>query len=167
MKKKYKFCPLCANTLVFGNIEGFDRFFCRKCGWINYCNSLPSTACVVRNEKGEMLIIKRAIQPAINKWALPGGFIEGTENPERACLRELKEETGVIGRVKRLVGVYLHKSSLYGPILVIGYEVELLKSTVAVSSEVKEVKFFSRKNLPHLCFLNHRKIIEEVFRNKA
>ncbi len=167
MKKKYKFCPLCGHKLIFSNVEGYSRFFCRQCGWINYNNPLPVAICVARNKDGKILIAKRNLKPGINKWALPGGFIEAGEKPEEACLRELKEETGTRGKVKRLIGVYLHKTRAYGSILVIGYEVELFRDTITLSSEVKEAKFVSRKTLPYIPFLSHRKIIEGVFRNRG
>ncbi len=167
MKNKYKFCPLCGHKLIFSSLQGYGRFFCRQCGWINYNNPLPVAVCAAKNKAGEILLTKRNIQPGINRWALPGGFVEAGEKPEKACLRELKEETGTRGKVKKLIGVYLHRTRIYGSILVIGYEVELFRDTITVSSEVKEAKFVSRKTLPYIPFLSHRKMIEEAFRNRG
>lgn len=44
---------------------------------------------------GHVLVVKRKFSPGKNLWALPGGFVKPTETLQAACLRELKEETGI------------------------------------------------------------------------
>jgi 8-oxo-dGTP diphosphatase len=41
-----------------------------------------------------------------DSWVLPGGGVESGEEPAGTLLRELQEETGLMGRVGGLVGVY-------------------------------------------------------------
>ncbi len=43
----------------------------------------------------QILLVKRDNEPFRNFWALPGGFVNMDETLEEACLRELKEETGI------------------------------------------------------------------------
>ena len=45
-------------------------------------------------------------------WTLPGGGVQFGEHPEAAALRELEEETGLIGRIDAVGGV---DSVLYEP----------------------------------------------------
>lgn len=43
----------------------------------------------------QLLLIKRDNHPFINKWALPGGFVNMKESIQEAAYRELKEETNI------------------------------------------------------------------------
>jgi 8-oxo-dGTP diphosphatase len=40
--------------------------------------------------------------PAAGGWTLPGGGVDFGEDPADTCLRELAEETGLTGRIRRL-----------------------------------------------------------------
>ena len=161
-KYPFKFCPMCKYYLKWMTIDGTKRLLCQRCGWINYQNPLPVAVCVVKNKEGHIFLAKRAIEPGIGKWALPGGFIESGEDPQDACLRELKEETGLEGEIIRLIGIYTYRSKIYGSLLVIGYEVTIKEEGFRINDELKEAKFVSRQNLPKIPFSSHRKIIEDV-----
>ena len=164
MNKEFRFCPLCKGVLLQEWIEGRYRKYCSQCKWVSYENPLPVAVAAVINKKGELLIARRNLEPGINKWALPGGFIESNETSERACLRELKEETGIEGWITGLVGVYVQKIRKYGSFLVIGYAVRISKENIFLSNEVKEVKFVNYKDIPRIPFSTHRKIIADVFK---
>jgi 8-oxo-dGTP diphosphatase len=51
-----------------------------------------------------IVLIERRHEPA--GWALPGGFVDVGEPPERAAVREAKEETGLDVELLELLGVY-------------------------------------------------------------
>jgi len=55
-----------------------------------YFDVIEAAGGIVRNEKGEVLFIYRR-----GVWDLPKGKIEPGEPPERAALREVKEECGL------------------------------------------------------------------------
>ena len=160
--KRFKFCLLCGCALSKKQIDGQKRLACQKCGWVYYKNPLPVAVCAAKNKKGKILIVKRNLKPGINKWALPGGFVESDETPEVACLRELEEETGLKGKIRRLIGLYIQKTKEYSSLLVVGYEVVVSKSFLSLNDELKDAKFFKKKNIPFIPFSSHRKIIKRI-----
>ena len=60
---------------------------------------------VVCRRGNDVLLIKRGREPLKGKWSIPGGKIDFGESVRDAALRELKEETGVEGRITRLIDV--------------------------------------------------------------
>ncbi len=162
-RHEFRFCPLCRGRLHRMQADGRERLVCRKCGWIHYENPLPVAVCAAKNKDNTLLIAKRNLAPGKDKWALPGGFIEWGETPEAACLRELKEETGLKGKLGSLIGVTVQRTRHYGPLLVIGYEVSVSKNILSLNNELKDAKFFKKKDLPVIPFSSHRRIIEKVF----
>lgn len=57
---------------------------------------IPCVDLIVKNEKGEILLIKRKNEPAKNEWWFPGGRIMFGETRKDAAIRKLKEECGII-----------------------------------------------------------------------
>jgi ADP-ribose pyrophosphatase YjhB (NUDIX family) len=135
---------------------------CEKCGWIYYRNPLPVVVCAVRDKLGRILVVKRNMKPGLNKWALPGGFVESNESLENACLRELREETGLRCKIKRLIGVYTQATKEYGSVLVAGFEAYITGGSLSINSELKEACFVYRKGLPSIPFSSHNKILSNL-----
>jgi 8-oxo-dGTP diphosphatase len=65
-----------------------------------------TTDCVVFDERGYVLLIRRANEPFRGSYALPGGFVDVGERVEDSCRRELSEETGLHVGELRLIGAY-------------------------------------------------------------
>jgi 8-oxo-dGTP diphosphatase len=158
-RRTFKFCPRCSSKLQEEEVEDRRRFLCKSCGWVNYENPLPSVAAMVRNEQGDILLIRRGIEPGLGEWALPSGFIEIDETPEMACVRELEEETGLLGRITGLIGVFSQKSSMYKNVLIIGYSVEG-EGLVRAGSDSQEARFFSIDEMPEIAFPSHLDMIQ-------
>ena len=156
------YCPHCSTRLINKFIDEKNRLFCTKCNKPIYENPVPSTACVVINEKEEILLVKRGAEPRKGEWCLPGGFIELYERPEKGCLRELKEETNLEGEIERLVGVCLSESPIYKSVLVIGYSIKNFRGKIKPGDDSEEARFFNFKEMPKIAFDSHRSIFEKA-----
>src|SRR5437868_4217600 len=63
---------------------------------------MPAACALVRGAAGRVLIQRRADSGV---WELPGGAIDPGEAPAQALVREIFEETGLVVRPRRLLGV--------------------------------------------------------------
>jgi len=116
---------------------------------------------IIENQK--VLLIKRATEPFIDYWALPGGFVELNETTERAVEREIEEETGLTAKTKKVVGVYSKPGrDPRGHTITIAYLLETIKGTAKATEEAREVKYFDLDNLPENIAFDHREIIEDA-----
>lgn len=90
---QFAYCPKCgAKTFVERNEKAKQ---CTTCGFVYYFNSSSAVACFIRNPEGELLLVRRAKEPAKGTLDLPGGFVDMYESAEEAAHREVKEETGL------------------------------------------------------------------------
>ena len=87
----HRHCHYCGSQ--YTQVESFPRT-CPACGQQVWSNPLPVAVVAVRAEGG-VIIIKRGIEPAKGKWALPGGFLETGETWQEGSCREVYEETGL------------------------------------------------------------------------
>ena len=88
--KSFEYCPRCGSKHF--NINGERSRHCTNCNLTYYANASASTAAIITNSKGEVLLATRAFDPAKGKLDLPGGFVDMNETAEEAIIREIKEE---------------------------------------------------------------------------
>jgi len=84
------FCPKCGSANF--KYREDNSFLCENCKFHLYINSAAAVAALIVNDKGEILLTKRAIEPQKGMLDLPGGFVDVMETAEHAVSREIKEE---------------------------------------------------------------------------
>jgi mutator protein MutT len=93
---RYQFCPRCGSKLLLKMMSPEPKKLqvCSNsaCSWIHYDNPKPVIAAIIENNN-QVLLVRRAKDPYIGDWDLPGGFVEKNETLEQAVKREVKEET--------------------------------------------------------------------------
>jgi NADH pyrophosphatase NudC (nudix superfamily) len=95
----FKYCPQCGSSRFVEN--NFKSKRCKDCGFVYYFNSSAAVAVFITNSEGELLVVRRAKEPAKGTLDLPGGFVDLYETAEEAIIREVQEETGLYIREPR------------------------------------------------------------------
>jgi len=85
------------------------------------------------------------------------------ETPEEAALRELAEETGLTGKIDRLMGVMSMPNAQYHTVLMVAFLVLDYKGTLVPGDDASEAAWFSHRDLPEVAFTSHSHFIMEYF----
>lgn len=111
-----------------------------------------------------VLLIKRGREPFTNKWALPGGFVDMDETLEKACIRELQEETLLKVASMKQFRTYdaVDRDPRHRTISVVFSTRLKQKEKVTGSDDAAQAQWFSLKELPVLAF-DHKTILEDFF----
>ncbi len=96
----WRACPRCGTAL-----EHAERsVVCPSCGLEEYANPAPTASALVLDERGRILLARRAGDPGARLWDLLGGFMDEGEAPLETLRRELREETGLEVEVGEFLG---------------------------------------------------------------
>lgn len=131
--------------------------------WDMSRNTRPVTVDGLIIKEGKILLVKRNHEPYFGFWAIPGGYVEWEETCEEAVVREVKEETGLRTRIKRMIGVYSGPSRSPSYTITVAYLMEILGGKVEKSYEATEIDWFSLNDLPTLAF-DHKEIIDDFLK---
>ena len=75
-----------------------------------YQNAEPTASVLIENDKGEILLTQRAIEPLKGYWDTAGGFREEETSIRRLPFRrEIKEELGVEVELTGLIGIIMDR----------------------------------------------------------
>ncbi len=115
-----------------------------------------------KSKATHILLIERKNEPYKGLWALPGGFIDMDEDLEDACLRELKEETGIEGiKINQFCTVGTPGRDPRGRTITIVYMAVINPElhTIKAGDDASEAKWFRIDEIPPTAF-DHQMIIE-------
>jgi ADP-ribose pyrophosphatase YjhB (NUDIX family) len=155
--EEWRQCPVCGAALAWRHLDGRSRRACPRCGFVFWAFPWPSVAALVRGPDGRVLITRRRYPPEAGGYCLPGGHMEEGETPEAAVLREVEEETGVRGRVERLLEV-LPTRRRTG--LILFYAVAAEPGAPRPGSDALEAAYVRPEAIPPLCFETHQAVVE-------
>lgn len=166
MKKfEPKFCPKCGNKFIKRLVHDRQRLICPKCGYIFYDNPIPAVGAIIIKD-GKILCTRRAFYPFVGEWDLPGGFLEGDEEPIGGLKREIKEETGLEIEPIRIIGAYQdkyhHESGETSSVTSIFYLTKIKGGKIQVADDISKIKFFPLDKLPAFPFPHYEKMLKDL-----
>ena len=156
-----KFCPLCASPLVIKTQMGEERPSCPACGWVHYEDPKVAVGVLVLKQ-GQLLLVRRIMEPLIGHWSIPAGFVNAFEDPREAALRECREETGLEVRLTGLFDVLYGREHPRGSDILLVYRAEVTGGTLTAADDADEAGWFSLNALPTLAFESTRKILAKL-----
>ena len=144
------YCPNCGVGLVRRQASGDLRPVCPECGHVVYFDpKVAVVSFITRNE--HVLLVQRAYDPGMGKWALPAGFVDAGEDPVEAAMRETLEETGLHSEISRLLDVFPKRDNGLADI-VIAYAARITGGELEADDDAADARWFTRDNLPELVF---------------
>jgi ADP-ribose pyrophosphatase YjhB (NUDIX family) len=141
------YCSRCGSPLHLGPVEDEDRdrLACANCGHIAYVNPRLVVTTFPITDAGEIVLIRRGIEPGKGSWAQPGGFLEVDETVHQAAIRETFEETGLIVEPGEIVGLY---TRLEASVVTIAFEARIVGGVATTTREATEVRAYAPADIP-------------------
>jgi 8-oxo-dGTP diphosphatase len=134
---------------------------CAHCG--RYKNRrIAIDALIIRDNK--ILLVKRAVEPFKDFWALPGGGIDFDETAEEALQHEVLEETGLKLLSAKFIHIYTDPARDPKQVITLSYYTET-EGEPKAGDDAKEYKWFDVNNVPKLGF-DHNQIINDYLETR-
>ncbi len=150
-REPIRFCSSCGTAVVQQQAFGRMRPVCPACGRVHFLDPKVAAGVVVEAE-GKVLLVRRAVEPELGKWTIPGGFVEADEDPVLTAQRECEEETGLQVQVEGLLDVLHGLEHPSGASIVILYQGRLRGGELSARDDADQAAFFAPHELPELAF---------------
>ena len=157
MTEEYNYCHRCGHALSQKEIENKLRPYCPSCDFVVFVD--PKVAAIVLVVvDGRLVLVKRAIEPALGRWGFPGGYVDRGEPVEDAAIREVKEETGLEVALSDFVGLYSRRDS---PVVLAVYAAKVVGGRLDPGPESQDAALFAVDELPPLLYPHDYQMLED------
>jgi ADP-ribose pyrophosphatase YjhB (NUDIX family) len=132
----------------------------------------PSVSAVIFDRRGRLLLQQRSDG---GQWGLPGGSVEIGESVADAVVREVREETGLAVRPRRIVGVYSapalqvvrYPDGNVWHYISVCFECTVHGGELTTCDETLALDYFPLGRLPRTLLPNHRIRIRDARARRA
>jgi len=122
----------------------------------------PEAAVVVRRDR-EVLLVRRAAGPFAGRWGLPARYQELDEAIETTAVREVREATGLVVRLRGILDVVMDTDDPREPATQIVYTGEETDGELVPGPDCAEVGFFTLGDLPEgATRASHLRLLERL-----
>ncbi len=163
MQQGDKFCASCGSLLEPRPASGRIRPVCSECGRVVFYDPKVVAVTIVERE-GKALMVRRASAPGYGLWSVPGGYVDRGEVVEQAAAREVQEETGLLVRIERLVGLF---SVAGNPVIVAAFVGVEIGGRLQAGPEALAADFFDPDFLPSLAFPRDSRMLSQWRANRG
>ena len=143
----WRYCPRCRSEL-----RGDERRVeCPECGFACYASSKPTAGALCEDGEGRVLLARRAHEPFVGRWDIPGGFLDEGEHPLDGLRRELREETGLEVEPLDFLGVWTDRyggDSTAEATLNLYWTARVVSGKPQPADDVSELRWFAADELP-------------------
>ncbi len=127
----------------------------------------PTVSAVIFDRRGCLLLQQRSDG---GQWGLPGGSMEIGESAAQAVAREVREETGLDVKPRRLIGVYSdpalqvvrYPDGNVWHYVSLCFECTVRGGTLTTCDETLALDYFPLRRLPATLLANHRVRIRDA-----
>ncbi len=170
MKSMFNSCPNCKSEAIT-TLNG-HKYVCGDCDFEYYHNAAASVM-VILQDKTEVLLVKRNVNPGKGLLDLPGGFVDHKESATQTVIREIKEELNLDLTEQELSffgsypNQYLYKNILYHT-LDICFITNIEKNRINTfdKQEIQEVTWYKKEEirLEDFAFQSTKQVIKDFFK---
>ena len=159
-----RFCPRCGRALGRRAVAGRQRPACAGCGFVHFAD--PKVTVGVRLvDEGRVLLGRRAVDPQMGLWCLPGGFVDYGERLREAALRELREETGLTAELGAMLGTWDFDDEIGDKQgIAIFFAAHRPRGVLRAADDMAELRWFLPQALPPIAFPLHQHVLAALRR---
>ncbi len=155
------YCPLCGSKLQTRLVGDRPRRACPSCDYIHFTDPKVGVGALVVRE-GQVLLVRRAMNPERGKWSIPAGFLDHGEDPQKTAVREVAEETGLVVAITGLLDVYYNPPQEGGATIFVLYQARLVGGELQAGDDAAQAEFFALDNLPQLAFTSTKAAVRAL-----